>query len=156
AFADSGGSDAPPLLLRAARQFESFDVRLARDTYLDALAAALFAGHLALPDGMRGVAEAARAAPPPPPPARAPDPLLRGLALLLSAGHEAGAPALKQAVSAFRSEDLSGEDGLRWLWVACHAAGTLWDYESLDALSARQVNLARDSGAPIALPPAFS
>jgi len=155
-FADSGGSDAPPLLLRAARQFESFDVRLARDTYLDALAAALFAGHLALPDGMRGVAEAARAAPPAPQPARAPDLLLDGLALLISAGHEAGAPALKQAVSAFRSEDLSREDGLRWLWVACHAAGTLWDYKGLDALSARQVNLARDSGAPIALPPAFS
>jgi len=156
AFADSGGSDAPPLLLRAAREFESFDVRLARDTYLDALAAALFAGHLALPGGMRGVAEAARAAPPPPQPARAPDLLLDGLALLISAGHKAGAPALKQAVSAFRSENLSREDGLRWLWIACHAAATLWDYESLDALSARQVKLARDSGAPIALPPAFS
>jgi len=156
AFADSGGSDAPPLLLEAARQFESFDVRLARDTYLDALAAALFAGHLTLPGGMRGVAEAARAAPPPPQPSRAPDLLLDGLALLISAGHETGAPTLRQAVSAFRSENLSREDGLRWLWVACHAAGTLWDYESLDALSARQVKLARDSGTPIALPPAFS
>jgi len=156
AFTDSRGNDAPLLLLTAARQFEQFDVRLARDTYLDALAASLFAGHLALAGGMRGVAEAARAAPPPPRPPRPPDRLLDGLALLISAGHEAGAPALKHAVNAFRGADLSREEGLRWLWVACHAAATLWDYEGWDALSARQVKLARDSSAPIALPPAFS
>ena len=154
-FADSGGNDAPALLLKAAQQFEPFDVRLARDTYLDALAASLFAGHLALPGGMRGVAEAARAARPSPQPARAPDLLLDGLALLISEGHEAGAPALKRAVRAFHGADLSREDGLRWLWVACHAACTLWDYASWDALSARMVKLARDSGAPIALTAAF-
>jgi len=156
AFTDSRGNDAPLLLLTAARQFEQFDVRLARDTYLDALAASLFAGHLALAGGMRGVAEAARAAPPPPRPPRPPDLLLDGLSLLISAGHEAGAPALKHAVNAFRGADLSREEGLRWLWVACHAVATLWDYEGWDALSARQVKLARDSSAPIALPPAFS
>ena len=40
AFASSRGSDAPPLLLKAAREFEPLDSRLARETYLDALAAA--------------------------------------------------------------------------------------------------------------------
>ena len=44
AFSSSRGSDVPPLLLKAARQFESLDPRLARETYLDALAAATFAG----------------------------------------------------------------------------------------------------------------
>ena len=44
AFSSSRGSDAPPLLLKAARQFELLDPRLARETYLDALAAATFAG----------------------------------------------------------------------------------------------------------------
>ncbi len=44
AFSSSRGSDAPPLLLKAARQFEPLDSRLARETYLDALAAATFAG----------------------------------------------------------------------------------------------------------------
>jgi DNA-binding CsgD family transcriptional regulator len=156
AFADSGGNDAPALLLKAARQFEPFDARLARDTYLDALAAAMFAGYLALAGGIQGVAEAARAAPRPPQSARAPDLLLDGLALLISEGHQAGAPALKHAVSAFRGADLSREEGLRWLWVACHAAGMLWDYGSWDVLSSRQVEFARDSDAPIALPPAFS
>jgi hypothetical protein len=69
------------LLLKAARQFEPLDLRLARETYLDALAAATFAGRLALGGGMREVAEAALATPPPRP-ARGPDLLLDGLALL--------------------------------------------------------------------------
>ena len=51
AFASSRGSDAPPLLLKAARQFEPLDPRLARETYLDAQAAATFAGRLALGGG---------------------------------------------------------------------------------------------------------
>ena len=90
AFSSSRGSDAPPLLLKAARQFEPLDSRLARETYLDALAAATFAGRLALGGGMREVAEAALAAPPPPGPARGPDLLLDGLALLVTEGYSAG------------------------------------------------------------------
>ena len=156
AFSSSRGSDAPPLLLKAARQFEPLDPRLARETYLDALAAAQFAGRLALGGGMREVAEAARAAPPPPGPARGPDLLLDGLALLVTEGYPAGAPVLRQAVSAFRGTDVSTEEGLRWLWLASYAAGIVWDYPSWDVLSDRQVTLARDAGALIALPIALS
>ena len=156
AFSSSRGSDAPPLLLKAARQFEPLDPRLARETYLDALAAATFAGRLALGGGMREVAEAARAAPPPPGPARGPDLLLDGLALLICEGYPAGAPVLRQAVSAFRGTDVSTEEGLRWLWLACRAAALVWDYASWDVLSDRQVTLARDAGALIALPIAFN
>ena len=155
AFASSRGSDAPPLLLKAARQFEPLDMGLARETYLDALAAATFAGRLALGGGMREVAEAALAAPPPPGPLRGPDLLLDGLALLICQGYPAGAPVLRQAVSAFRGTDVSREEGLRWLWLACHAAVLVWDYASGDVLSGRQVTLARDAGALIALPIAF-
>src|SRR5580692_127535 len=154
AFSSSRGSDAPPLLLKAARQFEPLDMGLARETYLDALAAATFAGRLALGGGMREVAEAALAAPPPGPP-RGPDLLLDGLALLVTEGYPAGAPVLRQAVSAFRGPDVSAEEGLRWLWLACHAAVLVWDYASGDVLSGRQVTLARDAGALIALPIAF-
>ena len=156
AFSCSRGSDAPPLLLKAARQFEPLDPRLARETYLDALAAAQFAGRLALGGGMREVAEAARAAPPPPGPARGPDLLLDGLALLVTEGYPAGAPVLRRAVSAFRGTDISSEEELRWLWLASRAAWMVWDYDSWDALSSRQVTLARDAGALIALPIALS
>jgi DNA-binding CsgD family transcriptional regulator len=155
-FASGHGSDAPPLLLKAARQFEPLDSRLARETYLDALAAATFAGRLALGGGMREAAEAALAAPSPPGPARAPDLLLDGLALLICEGFPASAPVLRRAVSAFRRADLSGEEGLRWLWLACRAAQTVGDHASWEVLSDRQLTLARDAGALIALPMAFN
>src|SRR5713101_1330527 len=156
AFASSHGSDAPSLLLKAAKSLELLDVRLARETYLEALFAALFAGRLALGGGVREVAEAARAAPPPPQPGRAPDLLLDGLALVITEGYPAGAPMLRRAVSAFRSADVSRNEGLRWLWQGCHGAGLLWDYGNWDLLSARRVKLARDAGALTALPIAFS
>ena len=156
AFSSSRGSDAPPLLLKAARQFEPLDPRLARETYLEALIAAILAGRLALGGGVREAAEAARAAPPPPGPARGPDLLLDGLALLVTEGYPAGAPVLRQAVSAFRGTDVSAEEGLRWLWLASYAAGSVWDYPSWDVLSGRQVTLAHDAGALIALPIALS
>jgi DNA-binding CsgD family transcriptional regulator len=156
AFSSSRGSDAPPLLLNATRQFEPLDPRLARETYLDALAAATFAGRLALGGGMREVAEAARAAPPPPRPARGPDLLLDGLALLVTEGYPAGAPVLRRAVSAFRGTDVSREEKLRRLWLVCHVASIVWDYASWDVLSDRQVRFARDVGALITLPIAYN
>jgi len=155
AFASSRGSSAPPLLLKAARQFEPLDVRLARETFLEALSAALFAGRLAVGGGVREVAAAARAAPSPRP-ARAPDLLLDGLAVLITDGYPAGVPLLKRALSAFRGEDTSLREQVRWLWVACHAAIVVWDWETWHTLSARQVQLARDAGALAVLPMALT
>src|SRR5580658_1313309 len=142
AFSSSRGSDAPPLLLKAARQFEPLDPRLARETYLDALSAAIFAGRLALGGGMREVAEAVHTAPPPPGPLRGPDLLLDGLSLVICEGYSAGAPVLRQAINAFRGTDVSREEGLRWLWLACRAALIVWEWASFDVLSDRQVRLA--------------
>ena len=48
-FASGLGSDAPPLLLKAAKRLEPLDAGLARETYLTAWMAALFAGRLAAP-----------------------------------------------------------------------------------------------------------
>ena len=47
ALSQSRVSDAPPLLLKAARRLESLDPGLARETYLEAWGAAQFAGRLA-------------------------------------------------------------------------------------------------------------
>jgi outer membrane PBP1 activator LpoA protein len=64
AFSSSRGSAAPLLLLQAAQRLAPLDPRMSRDTYLDALSAALFAGRLASAGGsVLDVAEAARAAP---------------------------------------------------------------------------------------------
>jgi DNA-binding CsgD family transcriptional regulator len=156
AFASSRCGDAPRLLLDSARQLEPLDVPLARETYLYALAAATFAGSLARGGGMREVAEAVRAAPPPPGRPRAPDLLLDAMALLIREGHQGGAPALRQAISAFRGTDIATEEELRLLWLVCRCAQAVWDYDSWDALSRRQLTLARDAGALIALPIAFN
>jgi len=59
-------------------------------------------------------------------------------------------------VSAFRGTDVSREEGLRWLWLACRAALIMWDFTSFDVLSDRQVTLAREAGALTMLPIAFN
>jgi DNA-binding NarL/FixJ family response regulator len=156
AFALGQGNDVPSVLLKAAERLEPLDAALAGETYLDALSAAMFVGHLAVATSAADVAEAARAAPRPAHPSRAPDLLLDGLATLYTAGYAAGAPRLRRALDAFRSESLSTADALRWLWLASHAATFLWDDENWHALSARQLRLARDAGALSVLPMALS
>ena len=156
AFASDHSGSAPELLLSAARRLEPLDVRLARETYLDALAAAMFTGRLAGAVGLPEVARAARSAPPAPRPPRAPDLLLDGLATLIADGYEAGTPAVRRAVAAFRDGELTSGDVIRWLFVACHAAHDLWDDEGWYALSARGVQITRDVGALSALPIALS
>ena len=151
AFQSDRGRAAAPLLLNAARQFERLDLRLARDTYLEAMSAAIFASRLAADVGPREVADAARAVPSPQPP-RAPDLLLDGMTLLITEGYPAAAGSLKSALKAFREEHISEDEGLTWLWQACGAAGLVWDYDSWDELSARQVTLVREAGALTALP----
>jgi hypothetical protein len=46
AFATRRGRDAPPLLLAAARRLDPLDAPMARETYLEAIASAMFAGRL--------------------------------------------------------------------------------------------------------------
>ena len=151
-FDSSRGSEAPPLLLKAAKRLEPLDPRLAREIYLDAVAAAIFAGRLLDDYGLREIAQAVRAAPSPSLPERGPELLLEGFTLLVTDGHRAGAPVLKQALRAFRGGEVSAAEGLRWMWVACTAAGLVWDFDAWDALSGRLVGLARDAGALSALP----
>jgi DNA-binding CsgD family transcriptional regulator len=155
-FAVNRGRDAPPLLLKAAKRLEPLDIGLARVTYLEALSAAISAGRLGARDGVRNTADAARRAPPSPEPQRAPDLLLDGLAVVHTDGYAAGAPVLKRALRAFDGDELSSEEGIRWLWLACRTAMDLWDDESWFVLSARQVQLARDAGALIVLPLALN
>jgi DNA-binding CsgD family transcriptional regulator len=147
AFAHSRGSDAPPLLLRAAKTLEPLDARLARETYLDAWSSALFAGRFARAGGLDEVSREARNAPPAAEPARACDLLLDGYALLLTDGRAAATPVLQLAVKAFAGERASAEEVLRWGWLATVAAVIVWDYESCVAVASRGVQLARDSGA---------
>ncbi|MDX6410391.1 MAG: hypothetical protein QOE13_3462, partial [Gaiellaceae bacterium] len=152
AFASRRGSDAPPLLLKAARELEAVDPDLARATYLEALSAARFAGPLGRGAGVVEVSEAALAAPQPPQPPRPSDLLLQGLALLFTEGYAAGPPILKEALSAFRRETVLPPREARWLPLACQAAADVWDDVTWRLLSTRELERARDTGALTAMP----
>jgi DNA-binding CsgD family transcriptional regulator len=151
AFITRRGSEAPLLLLGAAKRLEALDVGAARETHLEALWAAILAGRLGTGRGILEAADAARAAPAAPQPTRAIDLLLDGLATRFTEGYAAGVPALRRALSAFR-----GEREIRWLGVAARVAVDLWDDETWHALASRQVQLARDAGALSVLPMALN
>ncbi len=151
AFALSS-SDASPLLLKAARRLELLKLDLARETYVNAWMAAVFAGHLARAAEILEISRAAKALPPPTQPPRPLDLLLDGFALLVTDGPAAAASALRQAASAFASAGISREEVLQFGWVASTAANALWDEESFRAILLRQVQLARAAGALEQLP----
>jgi DNA-binding CsgD family transcriptional regulator len=153
AFASGLGSEAPRLLLKAAQRLEPFDLELARETYLTAWVAAVFAGHLAGGDVLLEICHAVRALPPPPATPRPLDLLLDGLALLTTDGRAAGIPILQRAAKAL--VDIPVEDVLRWGWMNT-AAAIVWDEERWRAISARRVQLLRDAGALAGLPVALS
>jgi DNA-binding CsgD family transcriptional regulator len=154
--ADTGrGGEAPSLLLSAARRLGPRHHGLARDTYGHAFSAARAAGRMAPRGQMLEVAEAARAARPAAQPPQACDLLLDGLAVVTSEGYAAGAPILAKALSALCHEEVSAEEGFRWILLACRMANDVWDDDSWHALSTRLIRLAREAGALTVLPVAL-
>ena len=150
AFASGLGSDAPPLLLKAARRLEPFDLELARETYLIAWVAAVFAGHLAGAGDLLKICRAIQALPPP---STAPGPLdllLDGLALLITDGHAAAAATLQRAAKELIT--IPVEDVLRWGWSATAASDAVWDHEGTRAIAERHGQLVREVGALAQLP----
>jgi DNA-binding CsgD family transcriptional regulator len=157
AFVFTRGSDGPPLLLDAARRLEAVDPALARETYLEALGAAMYAGRADADSGVRQVAEAARAAPAAPTPPRPIDLVLDGLARRCTEGPAAAVPALRLAVQAVMAEALDGHGAtMHWLLLSPIVQSVtvfeLWDDEAFHALATRAVQLARETGALALLP----
>ena len=77
---------------------------------------------------------------------------LTGWAVLVTEGYREGAPILREAMDAFRTQELAGDEELRWLWLGGRIAIDVWDDESWHKLSARQTELARAAGALTVLP----
>ena len=150
-FASTRGREAPSLLLLAAKRFEPLDAAVAREMYLDAFTAALFAGRLAdgggaLDDVAGAIADArwsdsGRMLPP------ACELLLDGLATLVRSGYLAGVPLLRRALDVIRTDRLDDDDALRWLWPASRAARAVGDDVSWLEFTDRYVQLARRTGA---------
>ncbi|MFI8301227.1 AAA family ATPase [Streptomyces nigra] len=159
-FARSRSDEAAPLLLEAAAQFTAAGSPLARETYLEAISATIFAGRVHGPTGARAAAAAARASGAPPSGSKAADLLLDGVAAILTEGYEAGLTALRGALDLLAQEELrTREATMRWLLLAPVALEAFihyaWDLHAWDTLATRAVRLARDIGALGALPPAL-
>jgi DNA-binding CsgD family transcriptional regulator/tetratricopeptide (TPR) repeat protein len=152
AFASSMGSAAPPLLLNAAQRLERLDPELAREIYLDAWGAAMFAGRFASAGSLVEVSRAATSAPRPTRPLRPSDLLLDGLTALFTEGRAAAAPLLRRATAIFADEASPGQENFRWGWLTTNPPNILWDEDSWHAISARNLKEARDAGALARLP----
>jgi DNA-binding CsgD family transcriptional regulator len=153
AFAVRHGSDAPSLLLDAARRLVSLDAALAREACLEALAATMFTDGLEVsPDVLAIVRDTAPASHPPEPH----DLLLDGLATRVTQGYAAAVAPLREALEAFGQADDADTADSRWLWMACRIAADLWDHETWESLATRGLRLARESGALSIFPMAAS
>jgi DNA-binding CsgD family transcriptional regulator len=144
------GAEAAALLLDAAQRFEPLDVALARETHLEAIWAASYAGRFG--DGLLAAADAARAAPAAPEPPTPTDLLLDGLATQVVEGYAAGTPILMRALARFRDEVGRDERDIRGLRIAARVSSSLFDDKTWSVLASRHVAVARDSGLLSALP----
>ena len=151
-FASGMGSDAPPLLLKAAQRLEPLDLALARQAYLDAWLAAVFAGRLAAQGTLLEVCRAARRLPSPGDRPGKPELVLDALTLLVTDGPGTAAPALRTAMDAFTAADVTAEERLRLNTFAEGAAIALWDLDTWGALVERQAATVRAVGALGQLP----
>lgn len=136
---------APRQLLAAAQALEPLDPALARDTYMAALATALFAGRLGEPDAVAEISAAILQATADDHTERSGDLFLRGQALLAAQGQATALPLVRRALRAFEEQSPNTFE-LHWMWFAGRAAQDLWDAEALRTLTARQVELARSGG----------
>ncbi|MDS0134617.1 MULTISPECIES: AAA family ATPase [unclassified Amycolatopsis] len=147
AFDQRRGGAAAELLLRAAGRLDGDQ---ARETYLEALGAAVWAG------SGDEAAKQARTAPAAQRPPTAADLVLDALATRLTDGYAAAAPLMTKAIDAVRALDTGSENTGRVLWLLGNRAGgtlatEMLDYAAGRALAERQVRLARDTGALVQL-----
>jgi DNA-binding CsgD family transcriptional regulator len=156
-------AEAASKLLDAARQLEGLDDGLARETYLEALVASMYAGRLGA-GVLAETADAARAAVGRVPELNRPiDLLLSGLASRLTSGVTAGADVLRTALQHMCEQAKRNDgDALQWMSLGLTivqdslAFGELWDETLWQELATFMVRQARDAGALAVLPPALA
>jgi DNA-binding CsgD family transcriptional regulator len=151
AFASGLGSDAPPLLLKAARRWQPLDLDLTRQTYLVAWLAAVFAGRLAAAGNLIEVCRAARELPRSERPGQA-ELVLDAVTLLVTEGPVAAAAGLREVVAAFSATDVAPEDHMQLGICVQGAAIALWDLDAWRTLVERHAAIVRAAGVLDQLP----
>ena len=145
-LASGAAGRAAGLLLAAAQRLEQLDPELAREAYLDAWGGALFASNLT-ETSMRDVSHAVTASPPAVTEPDYSDLLLIGMSSLIVEGRAAAAPTLRSAVRAFLDQPHVADKGMRWTVIASVASVEVWDFDAWEAMTVRQLQLARETGA---------
>jgi len=157
AFASDRGRDGPRLLLAAAGQLADSEPETSRDTYLEALMAAMIVGRLAGDaDGPVAMARAAQHAPPSPTPPRSVDLLLDALISRFTAGYAAAAPLLKKALLAYLRDVHAGTADPRWHDVTNRICLDLYDFTAYEVLATKQLDMLRAAGELTVLPAALT
>jgi DNA-binding CsgD family transcriptional regulator len=142
--------EATSVLLDAARMLQPFDIRLARDTLLDAFPAAQFSGQPGA--GMAEFVHAVRSAPKvADSQATMADLLLKGFAALGERRYQAGATLLRRAIAPLASDQPIPDDALPHITAIVFAAILLYDDSARYQLEKRWVAELRDRGALAAL-----
>ena len=158
-FAERRGSDASRMLLEAANLLAPLDGAMARDTCLEALGAAIFAGRLGPGCAVQEVAAAARTAPPPRPP-RPADQLLDAAVTRLTGSAATGVPPLRRALDAVRRDGARRGIGTIGCLACPVTAGPiaieLWDDQAWHELTSGAAGAARDNGELAVLPIALT
>ena len=151
--------EASAQLLGAARRLENLDDELARETYLEALTAAMYAGRLGAPSLLWEVASAGAGAVGRVTDVQRPiDYLLRGMAARIIDGPGAGAGDLRAALELWNAAAQQNPGGwLYWPFPIAQesAAHEMWDDQVLERIATGILRRARDAGALAALPPAL-
>ena len=155
AFQATRGDAAAAQLLHAAIGVASLDEALARETFMEAFAAAMYVGRFSRAGGMTEVARAVSASVRVTSPASPVDQLLKALTAQEIDGYVLAIPALRSAVAAFAAEADPAPATLEWMWMAAILATDLWDEEAWLTLSERQVQRTRHAGLLGALPAAL-
>lgn len=143
-------------LVAAAARLESLDPVAAHDGYGDALCAARSAGQLAGDNDLREVAAATRTALATAGGQSHDDAdLAGGLAVLVTDGLTAGAPALRRALGALSGQAGHAVPGCARLLLGCRVARDLWDHATWRSLSGRLIAEAQRTGELRVLPAAL-
>jgi DNA-binding CsgD family transcriptional regulator/tetratricopeptide (TPR) repeat protein len=151
--------EAAALLLAAARGLDGLDDELARETYLEALTAAMYAGRLGEPGLLAEVAAAGRdAVTRIAEPHRPIDLLLSGMTSRILDGPASGSAHLSGALKSWNANAQKQTGSIHyWPFPIAQesAAHELWDDAVLQQIATDMVRRARDAGALAVLPSAL-
>jgi DNA-binding CsgD family transcriptional regulator len=140
-------NDMPARLLTTARALEEFDVRLARDTYAEALEAVLVSGQLTNEIAMADVGRAALDAPRLDSDPTFADFMIDAFGTRLAIGHVEAAPMMRRAIDLHVHGASRAAGIVRSATLGNIAAADVWDADGFGAIAHRLEPIERDHGA---------